>query len=108
MPMLHKRIVVAAAFHAHIARLIRTLEPYLTIAQKKQLKKEGKYKGQQERYSGDVDQDLKPACTSYVRQIIIGHSDPGKRHVRIVEKYIEEALKNMNCLEIIDTRILTV
>lgn len=107
MPVLHKRIIVAAAYHAHIAQLIRTLEPHLTIAQKKQLKKEGKYKGQQERYSSNLDAHLKPACTNYVRQIVVGHSDPGRKHKYIVNRYVEEAFKNMDNLEVVETQILT-
>jgi hypothetical protein len=47
MPLLYNRIAVAAMFHAYIPKLIRALEPHLSIAQKRQLMKEGKYKGQQ-------------------------------------------------------------
>ncbi|QDS71999.1 hypothetical protein FKW77_001758 [Venturia effusa] len=65
MPLLHKRLAVAAPYHAHIAKLIRTLEPYLTITQKRLLKAEGKYKGQQERYSSDLDVNEVPTCASY-------------------------------------------
>ncbi|KAE9969368.1 hypothetical protein EG327_010662 [Venturia inaequalis] len=71
MPLLHKRVAAAAAYHAHIPKLIRTLEPHLTITQKKQLKTEGKYKGQQARY-------------------------------------VEEALKNMVNLEMLDLSVLTI
>jgi hypothetical protein len=107
MPLLHKRIAVAAAYHAHIPKLIRTIEPHLTIAQKKQLKKEGKYNGQQERHSTKVDANEKPACASYVRQIVAGWSDPGRKHEYIVHRYIEEALKNMDNLEIVEMSFLT-
>ncbi|EHK97579.1 hypothetical protein M7I_6667 [Glarea lozoyensis 74030] len=67
MPRLYGRVMVSAPYHAHIAKVIRTLEPHLTIAQKKQLKKEGKYK----------------------------------------ERYIEEALKNMRNLEIVEGFLYT-
>jgi hypothetical protein len=107
MPLLYKRIAVAAMFHAHIPKLIRTLEPHLTIAQKKQLKKEGKYKGQQERYPSHLDPNAKPACASYVRQIVVGVADPGRKHEYIVHRYVEEAFKNMNNLEIVETYFLT-
>jgi hypothetical protein len=107
MPRLYGRITVAAMFHAHIPKLIRTLEPHLTIAQKKQLKKEGKYKGQQERYPTGLDEKAKPICATYVRQIIVGASDPGKKHKYIVDRYVEEAFKNMDNLEIVDTWMYT-
>ena len=107
MPLLHKRLAVAAMFHAHIPRLIRALEPHLTIAQKKQLKKEGKYKGQQERYSSHLDANAKPACASYVRQIVVGVANPGRKHEYIVHRYVEEAFKNMENLEIVEAYFLT-
>ncbi|KAH7125915.1 hypothetical protein EDB81DRAFT_810166 [Dactylonectria macrodidyma] len=107
MPLLHKRVAVAASFHAHIPKLIRTLEPYLTINQKKQLKREGKYRGQQERYASNLDTKAKPACADYVRHMVVGASDPGKKHLYIVHRYIEEAFKNMGNLEIVETRVLT-
>ncbi|KAH6890672.1 hypothetical protein B0T10DRAFT_324881 [Thelonectria olida] len=107
MPRLHKRLAVAAMFHAHISKLIRALEPHLTIAQKKQLKKEGKYKGQQERYSTLLDEHSKPFCADCVRQIVVGVADPGRKHKYIVERYVEEGFKNMTNLEIIETRMLT-
>ncbi|KAH7009707.1 hypothetical protein EDB80DRAFT_641816 [Ilyonectria destructans] len=107
MPRLHKRIAIAAMFHAHIQKLIRGLEPYLTIAQKKQLKRDGKYKGQQERYSSHLDENLKPACADYVRQIVVGVSDPGRKHQYIVHRYLDEAFKNLSNLEIVETRVLT-
>ncbi|KAK9778944.1 putative F-box domain-containing protein [Seiridium cardinale] len=107
MPALYDRIAVAAMFHAHIPKLIRTLEPHLTIAQKKQLKKEGKYKGQQERFPTGLDERARPVCAEYVRRLVVGVADPGKKHKYIVLRYVEEALKNMENLEIVETRILT-
>lgn len=103
MPHLYHRIVVDAMFHARIAKLIRTIEPHLTIQQRKRLKQEGKYKGQQERYSTNLDANQKPICAEYVRQLVIGVSDPGKKHAYIVYRYYEELLKNLTNLEVIDT-----
>jgi hypothetical protein len=107
MPRLYGRVAVAAMFHAHIAKLIRTLEPHLTIAQKKQLKKEGQYRGQQERYPSGLDEKVKPICATYVRQLVVGVADPGRKHKYIVDRYVEEALKNMSELEIIETHVYT-
>lgn len=106
-PLLYHRVIIAAPFHAHIAKLIRTLEPLLTISQKKQLKKEGKYKGQQDRYSSKLDENTIPTCINYVRQFVIGRCDPGKKHQYIVDRYLEEAFKNMKNLEIVQTEVLT-
>ncbi|KAI1845243.1 hypothetical protein JX266_008553 [Neoarthrinium moseri] len=106
MPRLYNRIAVAAMFHAHIPKLIRTLEPHLTIAQKKQLKKEGKYKGQQERYPTGLNEKEMPMCASFVRQMVVGAANPGKKHQYIVDRYIEEALKNMENLEILETWVM--
>ncbi|KAF7516311.1 hypothetical protein G7054_g14212 [Neopestalotiopsis clavispora] len=88
MPRLYGRVVVASMFHAHIAKLIRTLEPLLSIAVKKQLKKEGKYKGQQEKYRTGLNEKAIPACAGYVKQ------------------YVEEALKVMRNLEVLDIVIV--
>lgn len=107
-PRLHKRVAVAAMFHAHIFKVIRALEPHLTIAQKKQLKKEGQYKGQQAKYPTGLNQHAIPECASWVRQIVIGRIDPGKNHEYIVHRYVEEAFQNMDNLEIVETKSLTV
>jgi hypothetical protein len=33
--------------------------------------------------------------------------DPGRKHDYIVHRYVEEALKNMVNLEVVETRVLT-
>ncbi|KAH8674227.1 hypothetical protein BX600DRAFT_227293 [Xylariales sp. PMI_506] len=107
MPRLYGRIAVAAMFHAHIPKLIRTLEPHLTIAQKKQLKKEGKYKGQQEKFPRAASEKAQPICATHVRQLVVGAAEPGKKHKYIVDRYVEEAVQNMSNLEAVETRVLT-
>jgi hypothetical protein len=107
IPLLHKRVAVSAAYHAHIPKLIRELEPYLSIKQKRQLKKEGKYKGQQGRYLRHLDADARPDCASHVRQFVAGSGDPGRRHQYIVFRYVEEAFKSMPNLEIVEASFLT-
>ena len=54
-PRLFKSIERICGHHAHIAKLIKTTEPFLSIEQRKQLKTEGSYKGQQETFPDDVD-----------------------------------------------------
>ncbi|KAM0325589.1 hypothetical protein ACHAPQ_007989 [Fusarium lateritium] len=107
MPVLHKRISVSVGFWQHIPHVIRQIEPHLSIAQKKQLKREGKYKGQQEKFSTLLDPLAVPACADYVRQVVIGAVDPGKKHKFIVMRYLEEVLKNISNLEIVDAYELT-
>ncbi|KAF4345160.1 hypothetical protein FBEOM_866 [Fusarium beomiforme] len=108
MAILHKRIAVATYFWAHIPNVIRRIEPHLSIAQKKQLKREGQYKGQQDKYSTRLDPNVVPPCTSFVRQMIIGKIDPGKKHKPFVLRYFEEVLKNLHNLEVFDGEELTV
>jgi hypothetical protein len=106
-PRLHNRVVAVALYHAHIQKLIRAIEPYLSIGVKKQLKKVGAYKGQQTEYPKDVDESAIPLCASHVRQLVIGAVDPGRKHQHICERCIEEALKSMKKLEIVDIMFLT-
>ncbi|KAF4439705.1 hypothetical protein F53441_12516 [Fusarium austroafricanum] len=106
-PRLYKRLSVSVSYHAHIAKLIRTIEPLLSIAQRKQLRKEGQYKGQQETFSDKLDPHKKPEKAEFVRQAILAIGDPGKKHRFIVHRYAEEALKNINNVEVVETWILT-
>lgn len=107
MPRLYGRVVLHAQYHIHIAKLIRTLEPLLTVAQKKQLMKEGKYKGQQEGgYPAVLNEDAKLICAEHVRQLVVGQVNPGRKHKFIVDRYLEEAFKTFENLEIINTWVM--
>ncbi|KAF5560143.1 hypothetical protein FNAPI_4310 [Fusarium napiforme] len=107
MAIIHKRISVSTYFWAHIPHVIRRIEPHLSIAQKKQLKREGQYKGQQEKFSTSLDPNAVPPCASNVRQMIIGKIDPGKKHKPFLMRYFEEVLKNLHNLEVFDAKDLT-
>ncbi|KAF5023103.1 hypothetical protein F66182_4860 [Fusarium sp. NRRL 66182] len=104
-PQLYKRISVQVSFHAHIPRFIRTLEPLLTVAQRKELKKVGKYKGQREDYP-KIDIHEKPEIANHVRQIFFDTGDPGQSHRQIIDRYVEETLKTLTNLEVVETRVL--
>ncbi|KAL5609809.1 hypothetical protein FOVSG1_004490 [Fusarium oxysporum f. sp. vasinfectum] len=106
-PRLYERINVSVSYHAHIPKLIRNLEPFLSINQKKQLRKEGQYRGQQESFSNVIDPQKKPRFGEYVRQANLFIGDPGKNHKFIVNRYVEEALKNMTNLEVVETSSIT-
>ncbi|KAH7185153.1 uncharacterized protein B0J16DRAFT_340956 [Fusarium flagelliforme] len=103
MSIVHNHIAVRVGFFAHIPKVIRRLEPHLSIAQKKQIRREGRYKGQQERFSSLLDRNAVPKCALNVRQMTIGGIDPGKKHRPIVVRYLEEVLKNLTNLEVLDT-----
>ncbi|KAF5693654.1 hypothetical protein FDENT_1886 [Fusarium denticulatum] len=107
MAIIHKRISVSTYFWAHIPHVIRRIEPHLSIAQKKQLKIEGQYMGQQDKFSSLLDPNAVPSCASNVRQMIIGKIDPGKRHKPFLLRYFEEVLKNLHNLEVFDANDLT-
>ncbi|KAJ4129867.1 hypothetical protein NW768_006837 [Fusarium equiseti] len=107
MPQLFKRIERSCGLHVHIAKLIKTTEPFLSIEQRKQLKKEDIYKGQQETFPDDVDPDKKPEISNYVRQILVETGDPGKKHRYIVYRYVEELLENLDNLELWGSWMLT-
>lgn len=101
-PRLYSRVSVDAAFHSHIAKFIRNIEPHLSIRQRKQLKKEGKYRGQQDKYPSNLGPKEKPACAEHVRQLSVTHLDPGRKHAQILYRYIEEALQNMRNIEVLE------
>jgi hypothetical protein len=48
-----------------------------------------------------------PHCAAHVRQMVAGVADPGRKHEYIVYRYVEEALKNIVNLEIVEAYFLT-
>ncbi|EXL65475.1 hypothetical protein FOPG_18299 [Fusarium oxysporum f. sp. conglutinans race 2 54008] len=100
LPILHKRISVSANHWRHTHNVIRRLVPYLSLAQKKQLKKETTYKNQQEKFSNSVDPDALPPCASNVRQMIIGSINPGIKKKDTIMRYLEEVMKNLYELKV--------
>lgn len=107
MRWLHKRLAVSGGKSGSLSKVIQTLEPYLTIAQKKQLRSERRVKGQQERYNERINEDWEPLCASCVRQLVMGPAKPGTKIGITLQRYFEEAVKHMKDLEIVETGILT-
>jgi len=101
MPRLYKRVEGSVIYHAHIAKLIRRIEPALTIEQRKQLRKEGQYKGQQETFPNNVDGKRKPEIAKFIQQAAFEIGDPGKKHKFIVYRYIEELLESASNLQVL-------
>ena len=99
MPRLYKRVEASVEYHAHIAKLIRSIEPALTIEQRKQLRKEGQYKGQQETFP-QADEKRRPEIANFIRQAAFEIGDPGQKHRFIVYRYIEELLKSASNLQV--------
>jgi hypothetical protein len=106
-PRLYSRVSVEASFHSHIAKFIRNIEPHLSIRQRKQLKKEGKYRGQQDKYPSNLGPKEKPACAEHVRQLFVSHLKPGRKHAQILYRYIEEAVQNMRNIEVLEFDTIT-
>lgn len=106
-PRFHRMIVTNAPNHSQTPYLIRALEPYLSIAQRKQLRGEGRYKGQQPRFSSRLDPNVVPSCTAYVRRVHIGTINPGQMHNYICKRYLEEVFRNLENVQLVDTRVLT-
>lgn len=103
MSVVHKHIAVKVGSLDHdISNFIRRLEPHLSIAQKKQLKREGRYEGQQEMFSDLVDPDVVPTCALNARQMTIDGIHPGRKQEPIVFRYLEEILKNLKNLKVLD------
>lgn len=106
-PRLHKRVLVIAISPDYIKGLVRTLEAHLTIAQKKPLHQESGYKDPREPYPPHLDPNTTPACADFVRELVIGHVDLGRKHQHFLYRYLEVALKNMPNLEVVEARVLT-
>lgn len=107
MPRLHQRVILVAEHFGHIPAMIRTVQRYLSIAQKKELRKMGTYKGQQETYPAGVDEHEVPDCTRFIQELVIGKCNPGKKHDKIAHRYIEEFLKNVTNVRVVETNMLT-
>lgn len=107
-PRLHQLLTIDVTSSGSLPKFIRSIEPYLSIAQKTQLRKEGCYESRQERDPEHLDENAKPVSASYVRQMVVGMIYPGgKRNLFIVYRYIEEVLKNLDNLELVDVSVLT-
>lgn len=104
---LHRRVIVSAEHFGQIPAMIRTVERYLSIRQKKEIKKIGQYKGQQETYPAGVHEDEVPECAKYVRELVIGNSSPGKKHNKTMHRYIEEFCNNMADIRVLEANMLT-
>ncbi|KAF3938840.1 hypothetical protein ABW19_dt0206371 [Dactylella cylindrospora] len=98
-PILYRDVIASAPSHANIRVFIRTLERFLSIRQRKLLKAEKKYDGQQERFRKNLDEDFTPYCTQYVRRLFVGWSNPGRNHMTVLSRYIEEVLETLSGLE---------
>ncbi|RFN51905.1 hypothetical protein FIE12Z_3866 [Fusarium flagelliforme] len=107
MPRLYKRVDGSVTFHAHIAKFIRSIEPALTIEQRKQLRKEGQYKGQQETFPDNVDEKRKPEIANFIQQTVFEIGDPGQKHRFIVYRFIEELLESASNLQVFAATDLT-
>ena len=86
--------------------MIQTVEPYLSIRQRRELRAQKAYTGQQERYPAGQDEDKIPDGARFVRELVVGQSNPGKKHGVFVHRYVEEFVKNMTAVEVLETEML--
>lgn len=100
-PILYRDLVASAPCHGNIRGFIRSLQRYLTIAQRKQLRSEQHYVGQQERFMKKDNDEAIPYCTQDVKRLFIGWSNPGKNHLKVLRRYLEELLLQLKHLEAI-------
>ncbi|CAH0027863.1 unnamed protein product [Clonostachys rhizophaga] len=108
MPRLHQRVAVIAGFRVDIQKLIQSIEPYLSRSQLRILRKEkGKYSCRQKKFSPYLAEHQVPPCASFVRQMIVGERDPDRKHEHIIHAYLNEALKNLRNLQIVETMPMT-
>lgn len=71
----------------------------MTIAQKYQLSGVSDYVGQEDKWPGDVDQDMKPIASSYVHTMRVGSFHPGENHEEIMMWYLKYAMANCSNLK---------
>ncbi|RTE72273.1 hypothetical protein BHE90_013334 [Fusarium euwallaceae] len=106
-PRIQQYLHISVDSRGHVDRLIRVIEPHLSIAQRKQLLRDGQHKGQQNRFPLGVDEDEIPSCASRVRQLTFGILPQRRSHLYLAHRYLEEAFKNMQNAEIVDVGSLT-
>ncbi|RSM08941.1 hypothetical protein CEP52_004404 [Fusarium oligoseptatum] len=106
-PRIQQYVHISVDSRGHVDRLIRVIEPHLSIAQRKQLLRDGQHKGQQNRFPLGVDEDEIPSCASRVRQLTFGILPQRRSHLYLAHRYLEEAFKNMQNAEIVDVGSLT-
>ncbi|OAA76219.1 hypothetical protein LEL_05903 [Akanthomyces lecanii RCEF 1005] len=106
MPRVHRRVIVSAMHYAQIKAMIQTVEPYLSIRQRRELRAQKAYAGQQERYPTGQDEDKIPDGARFVRELVVGQSNPGKKHDVFVHRYVEEFVKNMTAVEVLEIEML--
>ncbi|KAH7239813.1 hypothetical protein B0J15DRAFT_405605 [Fusarium solani] len=106
-PRIQQYLHLSFDSRGHIDKLIRAIEPHLSIAQRRQLLREGQHKGQQNRFPRGVDEDEIPACASRVRQLTFGILPQRRSHIYLANRYLDEAFKNMQNAEIVDVGSLS-
>ncbi|KAJ6784658.1 hypothetical protein PWT90_03221 [Aphanocladium album] len=109
MPRIHRRVVVSAKHHAQIKAMIQTVEPYLSVRQRREPRAEKAYAGQQERCppAGQDDEDKIPDGVRFVRELFVGLSVPGDKHDAFVHRYMEEFVKNTAAgVEVLEVEML--
>ncbi|PTD07181.1 hypothetical protein FCULG_00005415 [Fusarium culmorum] len=105
--VLNKSIAVRASDDEYVYKVISRLEPFLSINQKRKLRREGKCRGQQTTVHRLIDPDVIPLGAQCVRQMTVGTIKLQVRYRQNVMRSLEEALRNLSNLEAFDTTELS-
>ncbi|QPC70456.1 hypothetical protein HYE68_001208 [Fusarium pseudograminearum] len=107
MSIVNKSIAVRASDHEYVYKVISRLEPLLSINQKRKLWKEGRCRGQQIKFHRLLAPDVVPLGAQCVRQMTVGVIGRAVKHRQNVMRKLEEVLKNLSNLEVLDTTELS-
>ncbi|CAF3458335.1 unnamed protein product [Fusarium graminearum] len=105
--IVNKSIAVRASDDEYVYKVISRLEPFLSINQKRKLWKEGRCRSQQIKFHGLLAPDVVPLGAQCVRQMTVGLIGRAVKHRQNVMRKLEEVLKNLSNLEVLDTTELS-
>ncbi|ESU10280.1 hypothetical protein FGSG_03010 [Fusarium graminearum PH-1] len=105
--VLNKSIAVRASDDEYVYKVISRLEPFLSINQKRKLWKEGRCRSQQIKSHRLLAPDVAPLGAQCVRQMTVGLIGRAVKHRQNVMRKLEEVLKNLSNLEVLDTTELS-
>lgn len=107
-PRLHKRVAYRAETHDIVLlRLIGVMQPYISVQQNRKLISECRCDGQREGVPYGPNLGATPPCATYVREMIFGGFVPLGKRDYMAYRYLEEALKNMPGLQIVEIWAMT-
>lgn len=83
------------------------MQRYLSVQQNRKLITQRRCPGQKEGVHCGSDLGATPPCAAYVRELVIGPFHVFRKGEHMVYRYLEEVLKNMHGLEIVELWTMT-